>query len=179
VITTSSGCLLKRVLSEKPSNESVEDYLDELASRLVGLMRPLPTQMNLPSPGRSIHVNNVSSKSAIGERSLPPPITSQTGSGSQSPSVMIPGSSSDMLMLLTGNSSAHSKLDQTAEAPTSPGSFLSLFHKMHHASRQQTAPLTTPHPTPHWYHPSPSQNTSPSIQSHAQSPSPPPRPSIG
>lgn len=165
-----AGRLLKRVLLEKPSNESVEDYLDKLASRLVGLARPLtPTWINPQSPGWPMHAD---SNSAIGQCSTASPITPRTGPGSWPTSATIPGPSSDMPILLGSPFAEHSELGQMAEVPTSPGPFLSLFHEMHRASGQQITPSTMSHP-------SHSQNTSASISSRAQSPSPcPPVPRL-
>lgn len=169
----SSGRLLERVLSEKPSNESVEDYLDRLASHLVGLVRPkTPTWMNSPSPGYFTHANI---ESAMGQRSPPSPSTSQAGPGSQSPSTTIPAPSPDMPILLGSPFAENGELDRMTEVPTSPGPSLLLYDEIRHASEQpeQTTPSTTPYP-------SPSQNTSPASPSiHLQPQSSPSTPQAG
>ena len=130
------------MLSKKPSDESVEDYLDRLANCLVGLAHLLtPTWMNPPYPETPEHVD---SESAIIRYALPSSSTSRAGSGSQSPSATIPTPLSEPMLL--GSPFSEHSVDQMAEAPTgtSPGPNLSLLHEIHRIEEQQKTPSTTP-----------------------------------
>ena len=162
VITTnreSLGRLLEAVLSEKPSNEPMETFLDKLAIRLVELAHPLaPIWVNPSPPGSPVHSD---SKSDIGQHpsGSPSSSTSRAGSSSQSLSTTTPSDSdmlvplsttspsdSDMLVPLDGPFSELHPVDQTAEVPPSPRPFISLLDEMRHVSSQQMAMPRIPVP---------------------------------
>ena len=126
------------------------------------------TPSTTPYPSQSRNISPVSLSIHLQPQSSPS--TSQAGPGSQSPSTMIPTSSSGMLMPLGSPFAENGELDRMTEVPTSLGLSLSLYDEIHHASGQleQTAPSTTPYQS----HP---QNTSPALPSihlRPQSPSP-------
>ena len=169
-----SECLLKKALSKKHPQESLEDYLDRLAIRLAGSMRPL-TPMLTPSttlhgvprtsPQSSTHSN---SKSTTGGRSTLSPSISRTSSGHQSLSMSVPATLSDSHPVSFAESYEQEPMEEVHTPP-----FPSLFHEMRHASEQQTTPPTTSYPL-HSPIASMSFSTPSRTQTPSQSPSPPP-----
>ena len=153
------GRVLDGVLSEKPSNVPIENYLDNLASCLVGLAHPrTPASSDLSSPGSLMRAD---SEPTMEQLSSPSFSISNAGSGSQSPSATIPPIS-DMLAPLDSPFSESHELGEIAEVPISPGPSLgpSLFHEIRRTSRQQTTSSSMPRT-------SQSQNTSFSVHLRA------------
>ncbi|KAH9021471.1 hypothetical protein EDB85DRAFT_417328 [Lactarius pseudohatsudake] len=138
-LTMESGVsLLKRVLSQKPSHESWEGYLDRLASRYT----PAAPKHRSPSPQPEVSL--VHSAGQTTTRQPPMPSPSISVSDCQSVSESTPVSYlQEPLGIHDIAESFELELDPTstplslAGAPANP--FLSLFHEIHRASRRQTA----------------------------------------